>query len=89
MTDRATLNVFLVFAKALSASKPFDATGTFKLLQRISKEVSVPLEDFMRQATDFGLAAMSNGEVYTSAVARYALQRVIVEIEGRLGSRTA
>ena len=88
MTDRATLKVFLVFAKALSASKTFDASGTFKLLQRISKEASVPMEGFMRQATDFSLAAAMHGEVHSTAVARYALQRVILEIEGRLGSRT-
>ena len=87
MADRATLNVFLVFAKALSASDPFDATETFKLLRRISREANVPMEGFMRQATDFSLAAATHDEVHSTAVARYALQRVIIEIEGRLKAK--
>ncbi len=69
---------------AALASKPFDASSTFKLLQRVSKEANVPMEGFMRQATDFSLAVKSSGEVYTSTVARYVLQQVVIVIENRL-----
>ena len=87
MADRNDLQVHLMFAKALSASKPFDANGTFRLLQRISERASIPMEGYMREATEMSMSAATHGEVHSTAVARYALQRVIIEIEGRLKAR--
>lgn len=87
MADRAALQVHLMFAKALSVSEPFDATNTFKLLQRISKEAKVPMRGFMREATRLSLSAASDGEVHSSAIARYALKQTIIVIEARLRAK--
>lgn len=89
MADRATLRIHLMFAKALSVSTLFDASAAFRLLQRISEGSSIPMEGHMREATEMSLLAAASREVHASAVARYALQRVIIELEGRLKARAS
>ena len=81
MTDRATLHVFLMFAQALKASSPFDAIRAFQLLQDIRKDAGIPMAKHMTAALEASVAAMSDREAHSVAVARYALDRVMIEVE--------
>ncbi|RYC29100.1 hypothetical protein D3273_25835 [Lichenibacterium minor] len=84
MTDRATLHVFLLFAQALKASRPFDAIRVFDLLKRLRAEAGLHIDEHMDAAMKASVAAMASRESHSVAVARYTLERVIIELEGML-----
>ena len=84
MTDRATLHVFLLFAQALKGSSPFDAIRVFELLKRIRAEAGLHMDGHMDAALKASVAAMAGCESHSVAVARYTLERVIIEVEGML-----
>ncbi|RYC32232.1 hypothetical protein D3273_09370 [Lichenibacterium minor] len=84
MTDRATLHVFLLFAQALKASSPFDAIRVLQLLQGIRSDVDLPMAGHMDAALKASIAAMSDRQAHNVAVARYTLERVMIEVERML-----
>ena len=84
MTDRATLHVFLMFARALRTSSPFDATRAFQLLQDIRKDAGIPMARHMTAALKASVSDLTDREAHNVAVARYALESVMVEVEGML-----
>lgn len=84
MSDNKNLNTFLVFARALTASDPFDAEGAFNLLRTIEEEIGLPMENHVEAAIEASLAAFDAKVSHRSAVARYALTRVTIEIESRM-----
>lgn len=81
MTDRASLHVLLLFAQALRMSCPFDAVRVFELLKRIGTEADLHMAGHMKAAMEASVAAMASRESHSVAVARYALERVIIEVE--------
>lgn len=86
MVDSTRLNVYLVFARALTASDPFDAIAAVELLKSIERDGHLPDDGHRRAAIEASLAALSAREAHSAAVARYALERVTIEIERRLGA---
>jgi hypothetical protein len=80
----ANLSIYLVFARALTESDPFDATAAVALLRRIEREAEWPEASHMRAAIEASLAALSAREAHSADVARYALERVAIDIERRL-----
>lgn len=88
MSKDNSLGTFLIFAKALTASDPFDAEAAFGLLRTIEDEIGLPVENHVEAAIEASLAAFDAKESHRSAVARYALTRVTIEIESRM-ARTA
>ena len=89
MSDRTTLHVFLLFAQALKASSPFDALRVFALLKRIGADADLPMDGHMNAAMEASVAAIASRESHSVAVARYALERVIIEVEGLLDMNAA
>ena len=88
MTDSAKLSIYIVFARALTASNPFDANAAVALLKRIEREGGLPAGSHMRAAIEASLAALSAREAHSADVARYALERVAIELERHLGPAT-
>ncbi|WP_165361254.1 hypothetical protein [Lichenibacterium ramalinae] len=68
----------------MTASEPFDATAAIALLKRIEREAGLPEDSHMRAAIEASLAALSAREAHSADVARYALERVAIDIERRL-----
>ncbi len=84
MSGSEELSTFLVFAKVLTASDPFDTQAAFQLLRTIDEAIGLPTENHMEAAIEASLSAFHAKDSHRTAVARYALTRVAIEIESRL-----
>ena len=87
MADRVTIQVLQMLARAFADSNTFDPDGAFKLLQKIRFRLILSAESHVETAIEASLNASEERDARSSAVARYALQRVIIELDRHLRSK--
>ena len=81
MVDRTQLLVFIVLAKALIVSKPFDFRGAFVLLQSMDECFTPPLSGIYGTAMHANMTAALSGNRQASEDARRALAEVVADLE--------
>lgn len=85
MADDASLERFLAAAAPLRDGRGFDAPRMLQLLDAVRLDGGDALFPPLDAARKVGLVATATPTARNAAIARYALERVAIAMEGRLG----
>ena len=83
MVDRTRLLVFIVLAKTLIASRPYDPRGAFVLLHSIDEDADIALSGVNARAMQANMVAALDDDGQAHDHARVALADVVADLERR------